>query len=72
MFMITKATQIKQIDRAEENKISLYYLKQAEPEIKRGNIKINVLYSLLIEEINKHNAVIKRKVSTIRSQGTID
>lgn len=70
--MITRFEQQKQILREEDKKIPLYHLLEVEPKIKRGNEKIVVLYSLLIEEINKHNAVIKRKVTAIRSQGTVD
>jgi hypothetical protein len=72
--MTTRAELIKQIEKAERNKISLYYLTSTEAanEVKKGNETINVLYTLLIQEINKHNAIIKRKVSSIRSQGTSD
>lgn len=70
--MITKAEKSKQLLDAEVNKISLYHINEAQAEIRKGNEKIKVLFSLLIEEINKHNAVIKRKVTSIRRQGTSD
>jgi hypothetical protein len=70
--MITREEKNKQIEKVERNSISLYYLKEYESEIKKGDIKINVLYTLLIEEINKHNGVIRKKANSIRNQGTCD
>ena len=70
--MITKAEQNRQLERAVRNTISLYNLQEAEREIKKGNETISVLYTLLRQEINKHNAQIKRKAGAIRNQGTID
>ena len=70
--MVTRDEKNKQIEKVERNSISLYYLKEYESEIKKGDVKINVLYSLLIDEINKHNGIIRKKVNSIRNMGTSD
>lgn len=70
--MITKAEKNKLLERTEKNKIYLYNLQEAKKEINKGNETIKVLYDLLLQEINKHNGVINRKISTIRNQGTSD
>ena len=70
--MVTKIVKNKQIERAEKNKIFLYHFEEAHKEIRKGNETIQVLYLLLLQEVTKHNAVIKRKVNIIKNQGTSD
>jgi len=70
--MITRAEKNKQLERIEKNKIYLYNLQEAKKEINKGNETIKVLYDLLLQEINKHNGVISRKISSIGNQGTSD
>lgn len=70
--MITRASQQKQMERIERDTIFLYHLTEAKNEIKKGNETINVLYELLLKEINLHNGNIKKKYNRIRNIATID
>jgi len=56
----------------EKKKIYPYDLQEAKKQINKGNETIKVLYDLLLQEINKHNGVISRKISSIGNQGTSD
>jgi septation ring formation regulator EzrA len=70
--MITRSDQIKQLEENEKKKIYLYDLIKVENEINKGNETVKVLYDLLLKEINRHNGVINRKMSSIRNQGFSD
>lgn len=70
--MITIAERNKQIEREHRKKILIYNLQEAKTEVAKGNETIKILYDLLLQEINKHNGVINRKISSIRNQGTSD
>jgi len=56
----------------EKKKIYLHSFTAAQSEVEKGNETIKVLYNLLLQEINRHNGVITRKISSIRNQGTTD
>jgi len=70
--MITRSLQLKQLETIEKNRIFLYHLNEAKKEIKKGNDIINVLYQLLVKEINLHNGNIKRKYNKVMNLPTID
>lgn len=70
--MITKAEKNRQLERIEKQRIFTRDLEEAKKQLNKGNETINVLYDLLMQEINKHNGVVLRKIRAIRNQGTSD
>lgn len=46
------------------------YLEGLEPRLQKGDEKIQVLFSLLKQEIQRHNASIRRKVTRVRNMPT--
>lgn len=72
--MITSSEKRKLIEDAVKNRIYLFSdLTEAQNQIaKNGNDTMKVLLELLIQEINKHNGVIQKKVNKISNLGTSD
>ena len=70
--MLTRAQKERLIEIEEKKKIYLYELNKAKKEIEKESQTIMVLYELLLQEINKHNGVVVRKVNHLRDQPTID
>lgn len=70
--IITKEEKSKKLEEIENDRISLYYLKQSDKEISKGNENIRVLYDLLVKEIIWHNGKVNKKFNKVKSLPTSD
>lgn len=73
MKKISNKQKWAEIENIERYKIfGHYHLQELKKEIQKGNETIQVLYDLLIKEINRHNGTIAKKVTKIKNTPTFD
>ena len=69
---MTRAERAAKVEPLQRKEILIYNIENLENLDCKGNPDIKVLHKILLQEINKHNGSIKKRINKIINQGTSD